>query len=88
MMLPDPMERSELLYALVALRQARGLPTLPEQPDYRVAEGRHLEMLRLRLLDGLTLREVGERTGVGAERVRQLLAFYFDVNRTPLAAQG
>ncbi len=34
-------------------------------------------MLRLRLLDGLTLREIGERTGVTDGRVQQILREYF-----------
>jgi DNA-directed RNA polymerase sigma subunit (sigma70/sigma32) len=50
-------------------------------------EDRHVEMLLLRLVEGLTLREVGERTGVGQERVRQLLAHYFGVRGTPPAAK-
>jgi hypothetical protein len=36
-------------------------------------------MLRLRLVEGLTLRAVGERTGVTSTRVRQLLLEYFQV---------
>ena len=82
------MEKPELFYALVARRQARGLPALPEQSADRVAEVRHLEMLRLRLIEGLSLREVGERTGAGAERVRQLLGVYFGVQGTPPAARA
>lgn len=34
---------------------------------------REREMYRLRVVEGLTLRELGERFGVGSERVRQLL---------------
>jgi transcriptional regulator with XRE-family HTH domain len=86
--MPDPMEKPELFYALVARRQAKGLPALPEQPADRVAELRHLEMLRLRLIQGLSLHEVGERTGVSSERVRQLLVVYFDVRGTPPAARA
>ncbi len=37
---------------------------------------REREMYRLRVLEGLTLRELGERFGVGPERVRQLLNRY------------
>lgn len=83
MRLPDPMERPELFYALVARRHSKGLPALP---DHRIAEDRHLEMLRLRLCEGLPLRDVGERTGVTPERVRQLLALFFDVQGIPPAA--
>lgn len=34
---------------------------------------REREMYRLRVVEGLTLRELGERFGIGPERVRQLL---------------
>jgi hypothetical protein len=61
MKLPDPMERPELFYALVARRHSKGLPALP---GHRIAEDRHLEMLRLRLCEGLPLHEIGQRTGV------------------------
>jgi hypothetical protein len=40
---------------------------------------RYVEMLRLRLLEGLTLREIGERTGVSDGRVQQVLREYFGV---------
>lgn len=84
MRLPDPMQRPELFYALVARRHSKGLPALP---GHRVAEDRHLEMLRLRLCEGLPLSEIGERAGVGPERVRQLLDLYFDVQGIPPAAR-
>ena len=37
---------------------------------------REREMYRLRVSEGLTLRELGQRFGVGPERVRQLLNRY------------
>lgn len=37
---------------------------------------REREMYRLRVVEGFTLRELGERFGVGPERVRQLLNRY------------
>jgi transcriptional regulator with XRE-family HTH domain len=51
-------------------------------------EPRHLEMLRLRLIEGLTLREVGEQTGVAATTVMQLLSHYFGVCGVPPAAKA
>jgi transcriptional regulator with XRE-family HTH domain len=53
------------------------LVTLPPPRAHRVPKERHIEMLRLRLLDGLTLREVGERAGVTDGRVQQILREYF-----------
>jgi transcriptional regulator with XRE-family HTH domain len=50
-------------------------------------ELRHVEMLRLRLLEGLMLREVGERTGVSGTAVAQLLAHYFAIEGVPPAAK-
>ncbi len=72
---PDPWSEPARFYRYAARRQARGLATLP--PPHRVPEERHVEMLRLRLVEGLTLREVGERTGVTDGRVQQLLRDYF-----------
>jgi DNA-directed RNA polymerase sigma subunit (sigma70/sigma32) len=43
----------------------------------RVPQEQHMEMLRQRLLEGLTLGEIGQRHGMTAERIRQLLHFYF-----------
>ncbi len=77
---PDPYSEPGRFYRYAARRQARGLGVMPPPRDYRVAEERHLEMLRLRLVEGLTLREVGERTGVTGGRVKQLLADYFGVS--------
>lgn len=49
---------------------------------------RHLKMLRLRLLEGLTLREVGEQTGVTASSVSNSLSHYFGIQGIPPAAKG
>jgi hypothetical protein len=43
----------------------------------RLPSERNREMLRLRLVEGLTLAEIGKRTGVSQERVRQLLNLHF-----------
>lgn len=53
-----------------------------------VPEERELEMLKLRIVDGLTLKAIGERYGVIGERVRQLLAAYFGLHGVPPAATG
>ena len=51
-------------------------------------EDRHLEILRLRILDGLTLQEIGLRTGLTGGRVGQILSDYFGVTGTPTAAKA
>jgi hypothetical protein len=85
---PDPWSEPARFYRYAARRQARGLATLPPPHDHRIPQERHVEMLRLRLVEGLKLREVGERTGVGPERVRQVLAHYFQVPRARFRARG
>jgi hypothetical protein len=74
---PDPWSEPARFYRYAARRQARGLATLPPPHDHRIPQERHVEMLRLRLVEGLTLDEVGERTGVTGGRVQQLLRDYF-----------
>jgi hypothetical protein len=53
-----------------------------------VPQDRHLEILRLRILDGLTLREIGERTALTDGRVGAILGAYFGVSGTPAAAKA
>ncbi len=74
---PDPWSEPARFYRYAARRQARGLATLLPPHDHRIPQERHVEMLRLRLVEGLTLREVGERTGVTDGRVQKLLRDYF-----------
>ena len=45
-------------------------------------------MLRLRVIDGLTLQQIDRRFGVSRERVRQLLNYDFRLKGTPPAGQG
>jgi hypothetical protein len=70
------------LYEFAARQAARGEPVIKHVP-----KARHIEMLRLRLVEGFTLREVGERTGVTGSRVQQLLAVYFGLNGPPPAVK-
>lgn len=48
---------------------------------------REREMLRLRVVEGLSLKEIGERFGVIAERVRQILAAYVGLRGKPPATK-
>ena len=63
---PDPQTEPVQFYEYAKRRQARGLATLPPPCDHRVPKEQHVEMLRLRLVEGLTLRAIGERNGVPA----------------------
>jgi DNA-binding XRE family transcriptional regulator len=49
---------------------------------------RNLEIFRLRVVEGHTLREVGEQVGVGIERVRQILASHFGLRGKPPAVKA
>jgi len=71
------------LYEVICALSQRGLP-LPGG-GRRVAPEREREMLRLRITEGLTLEEIGQRFTIGRERVRQLLALYFGLSGTPPA---
>ncbi len=82
---PDRQTEPVQFYRYAVERRARGLGVLSPPRDWCVARERHLEMLRLRLVEGLSLRAVGERTGVSATRVRQLLLHYFQVTGSPSA---
>jgi transcriptional regulator with XRE-family HTH domain len=53
----------------------------------RVPDDRNREIFRLRIVEGLTLSELGERFGLNRERVRQILAVYFGLTGTPPAAK-
>jgi DNA-binding Lrp family transcriptional regulator/DNA-binding CsgD family transcriptional regulator len=64
-------------------------PTTPQVPSatgYDPTE-REQEMYRLRTVEGLTLPKIGERYGVSAERVRQILNRAFRLTGTPFAVK-
>jgi hypothetical protein len=71
------------LYEIVCHLNDAGL-TLPAIPGrhIRLAGDREREILRLRLIEKLTLGEIGQRTGVSTERVRQLLNMHFGLTGT------
>jgi ribosome-binding protein aMBF1 (putative translation factor) len=48
---------------------------------------RNLEIFRLRVVEGHTLKEVGEQVSIGTERVRQILARHFGLYGEPPAAK-
>jgi Sigma-70, region 4/Bacterial RNA polymerase, alpha chain C terminal domain len=71
------------LYEIICRLNRHGLslPTLPGRRG-RVPNARNRKMLRLRLIDGLSLTEIGKQTGVSQERVRQLLWLHFGLSGT------
>jgi hypothetical protein len=85
---PDSQTEPVQFYRYAAERQAHGLGVLPPPGDHRVPQERYVEMLRLRLLDGLTLREIGERYGVTGGSVRDALVRYFRVAGAQFRAHG
>lgn len=66
------------LYEIVCRLNDVGL-SLPAIPGrhIRLAGEREREILRLRLIEKLTLHEIGDRIGISQERVRQLLSMHF-----------
>lgn len=88
----DLIERPEFsagveLYEIVCALNRRGLSLPVGRYLPHVPRDREREMLRLRVVEGLTLAEIGARFGVGQERVRQLLNLYFGMSGTPPAAK-
>jgi len=75
------------LYEIISRLNEHGL-TLPGIHGGRIRppRQREREMLRLRLIEGLTLGEIGERTAVSKERVRQLLNLHFGLRGKPPGA--
>lgn len=75
------------LYEIIRQLNKRGL-MLPASKNGRVKRPseRNLEMFRLRFIDGLSLTEVGKRTGVTRGRVHQLLRVHYGTSK--LSASG
>lgn len=79
----------ELFEIVCALNQCGySLPPVPGGLIRVPRDDRRREMLRLRIIDGLTLADVGRQTGVSTERVRQLLRLHFGLSGTPPAARA
>jgi hypothetical protein len=81
-----PME----LYEIICRLNEHGysLPPVPGGPIKVPAQECRREMLRLRIIDGLTLVEIGRQTGVSSERVRRLLRLHFGLSATPTAVHA
>lgn len=72
------------VYEIVCALSRFGL-SLP--PHRHVPDERDREMLRLRIVEGKTLREIGEQCGVIAGRVQQIMVFTFGLRGKPPAAR-
>jgi Sigma-70, region 4 len=72
------------LYEIVCQlnKQGTSLPSSSHGNVY-MPNGRSRDIFRLRIVEGLTLKEVGERFGINAERVRQILARHFGLRGSP-----
>ncbi|MGC2372395.1 MAG: sigma factor-like helix-turn-helix DNA-binding protein [Solirubrobacteraceae bacterium] len=77
------------LYEIVCQLNKHGL-SLPPVPGgmMKVPGERNREVLRLRIIEGLTLAEIGLMVDVSSERVRQLLRFHFGLTGKPPAVKA
>jgi hypothetical protein len=74
------------LYEIVCRLNERGFNLRAHRR--RLPNDRSREMLRLRIIDGLTMREIGERVGVSRPRVDQILSAEFGLHGTPPAVKA
>jgi hypothetical protein len=63
-----------------------GLPSSANATRIVTADDRDLEILRLRIVEGASLRDIAATLGVSRERVRQLLYLHFGMSGEPPAA--
>lgn len=74
------------VYEIVRELNEHGL-TLPPIPGARIRlpSTPKYELLRLRMIEGLTFAEIGEQVGLGKERVRQVLRSHYGLRAQPPA---
>lgn len=85
----DRLERGEgasELQAVMFVLQLLGLEILVGDFYAHAPKDREYEMFRLRVVEGLTLREIAEVFGLHRERVRQLLRAHFRLQVPPAAS--
>jgi DNA-binding CsgD family transcriptional regulator len=87
--LGELLDRPELtsgveLHELVCALHRHGL-TLFSGHGGHIQTDRELEILRLRIVEGLTLAQIGARVRLNPERVRQLLKLHFRLRGSPPA---
>ncbi len=59
----------------------------PKGTEQSVSD-RNLEIFRLRVVEGRSLKATGEQVGIGVERVRQILATRFGLRGAPPAVKA
>lgn len=75
------------LYEVIRQINKRGLMLPTDWGWVRRPSPRNLELFRLRFVEGLTLTEVGEQTGITNGRVGQLLHLHFGTSKWPPTAK-
>jgi hypothetical protein len=77
------------LYEIIRQLNEHGL-TLPGVPGgrTRLPATPRFEVVRLRLIDGLTFAEIGERVDLSKERVRQILRANYGLRARPPAVEA
>jgi hypothetical protein len=63
------------------------LPLTPGRTTRHPGE-RNLEIFRLRVVEGLSLKTTGEQVDISVERVRQVLVVYFGIRGSPPAVKA
>ena len=78
----------EALHDILRALQRHGmrLKPHPNGTERQVSE-RDLEVFRLRVVEGRSLKATGEQVGVSVERVRQILSVYFGLRGNPPAVK-
>jgi transcriptional regulator with XRE-family HTH domain len=73
------------LFEVVCALNRHGI-SLPPKGGH-ISDDRDREIFRLRVVEGLSLRELGQRFDLHPERIRQILAAFFGLSGTPPAAR-
>jgi transcriptional regulator with XRE-family HTH domain len=76
--------RGSELYEIVCALNRHGV-SLPTTRSHRIPSDRDREVLRLRIVDGMTLSELARQFGLKPKRIRQILGF-FGLSGAPPAA--
>jgi DNA-binding XRE family transcriptional regulator len=80
---------SEALYDILCTLRRHGMTLKPATNGIeRPVNERNLEVFHLRVVEGCSLKETGDRVGIGVERVRQILAGYFGLHGKPPAVKA
>jgi hypothetical protein len=70
----------EVYDVIVALRaRGKAVTNYPRRSARKVPSARDVEIFRLRMVEGLTLRQTGEAVGIGPERIRQIMRTHYGI---------